>query len=198
VKMPHSQKWQQILTWRYDPLSTIALVSKAQDYYEGYCSQLTFERNRANRVTLKTRVFPGLSIFKALFEEIGDREEALAEVDNLFRAAFFTQRMQGIRILNLLPNPFPIVRPVLKLMTRGSYSSDSQEIVEDSSDCFAYNVYRCFIYDTLKENHAAELTALYCKTDDWLSEAVPKIRWGRTKTLGRGDDFCDFRWCRIK
>lgn len=82
------------------------------------------------------------------------------------------------------------------MMARDEYLPGSQEIIEDSPDCFAFNVYRCFILDVLAEYDAAELTALYCKTDDWLAESLPGIRWERTRTLGRGDDCCDFRWCR--
>jgi predicted ArsR family transcriptional regulator len=44
---------------------------------------------------------------------------------------------------------------------------------------------------------APELTPLYCQMDDLLFEALPpEIRWERTKTLGRGDEICDFRWTR--
>jgi hypothetical protein len=60
------------------------------------------------------------------------------------------------------------------------------------------NIYRCIILDVLSENNAKELTPLYCKTDDWLAQALPKISWERTKTLGYGDDCCDFRWGHIK
>jgi hypothetical protein len=44
---------------------------------------------------------------------------------------------------------------------------------------------------------APELTPLYCQGDDSLFEGLPaSITWERTKTLGRVDDCCDFRWCR--
>ena len=106
--------------------------------------------------------------------------------------------MPGIRALNYLPNPFFIVRPVLKMMARDEYLPGAQEIVEDSADCFALNVYRCFILDTLVKHNAKELTAIYCNTDDWLADVLPKISWERTKTLARGGDCCDFRWCCVK
>jgi hypothetical protein len=106
--------------------------------------------------------------------------------------------MQGIHVLNYFPDPFPIVKPVLKMMTKDEYLPGSQEIVEDSADCYAVNIYRCFILDTLAKHDARELTACFCNTDDWLAEALPKIGWERTQTLGRGGDCCDFRWRRIK
>jgi hypothetical protein len=197
-RMPHSLIWQRRLSIIYDDQKANALIARAQVYYDDYCSQHSAEANRANRTALKTRVLPGLSIYKALLEKNDDQQKVLAEVDTLFRAVFFTRRMQGIRVLNHFSNPFPIVKPMLKMMTRNEYVPGAQEVIEDSADCFALNVYRCFILDTLARHNAKELTALYCNTDDWLAEVLPKISWERTKTLGRGGDCCDFRWSRNK
>jgi hypothetical protein len=196
--MPHSTVWQQSLSTLYDDQKVNAIITRAQTYYTETCLQHSGEAKRANRTALKTRVLPGLSIYKALLEENDDPKKVLEEVNTLFRAAFFPRRMQGIRVLNHWPDPFPIVKPVLRMMTRDEYLPGSQEIVEDNAECYAINVYRCFILDTLTRHDAKELTALFCNTDDWLAEALPKIRWERTKTLGRGDERCDFRWCRIK
>ena len=43
---------------------------------------------------------------------------------------------------------------------------------------------------------APELTAHLCAIDDLLYGDLRGISWERTKTLGRGDDRCDFRFCR--
>jgi len=196
-RMPHSRIWHRRLSGLYDSQRAAAFISRAQEYYDGLCGQHSAEANRANRRDLKERVLPGLAIYKALPDENDNRDKVISEVDILFRAAFFTTMMRGIRILNHLPDPFPIARPVLKMMTRDEYLPGAQQIVEDSTDCFALNVYRCFILDTLDAHDASELTASYCSTDDWLAELLPKISWERTKTLGRGGDCCDFRWCRI-
>jgi hypothetical protein len=197
-KMPYSLVWQHSLSRLYDDQKATALISSAQTYYDGYWSQYLAEANRANRITLKSRVLPGLSIYKATLGDNDNQQRVLVEMDALFRAAFFTKRMQGIRLLNYLSDPFSIVKPILKMMTKDEYLPGSQEIIEDSKDCFALNVYRCFILDTLEKHQAKELTALYCNSDDWLAEVLPKISWERTKTLGRGGDCCDFRWCRTK
>lgn len=196
--LPHSRIWQKCLLTMYDEQKATAFLSRAQHYYEGFYAQHSEEKNRANRTALKIRILPGLSIYKALLEENSDQQKVLAEVDTLLRAAFFTKRMQGIRLLNTLRDPFPIVKPVLKSISRAEYLPGSQEIVEDNADCFALNVYRCFIFDTLVQHGAGELTSLFCNTDDWLSELLPRISWERTMTLGRGGDRCDFRWSRIK
>jgi hypothetical protein len=196
--MPHSRTWQQNLSRQYGNQKAATILAKAQGYYDAYWNQHSAERDRANRDNLKQRILPGLSIYHAMLEENGDQAEVLTEVDSLFRAAFFTRRIQGIKLINQLPDPFPVVKPLLKMMTKKAYIPGAQEIIADSADCFALNVYRCFILDTLAEHGAKELTVLFCNTDDWLAEVLPSIGWERTKTLGRGDNLCDFRWRRLK
>ena len=82
------------------------------------------------------------------------------------------------------------------MMVKFSDLPNGQEIVQNDKDCFAINVYQCFIYDAMKRSNTPELTPVFCATDDWLSAEMPKISWRRTQTLGRGDELCDFCWCR--
>ena len=194
--MPHAKKWGHTLSDSYGDQEASARITRAQTYYDHYSSQYAAQTDRSNWKLLKSRVLPGLSIYKALLEMVSDQEKVLAEVDNLFKAAFFTRLLQGIRWLNYLPSPFIVLRPVPRIMIGAT--TETQEIVEDNADCFAVNVYRCFILDTLAEHGAAELAVLYCNMDDWLSEGLSKVSWERTKTLARGADHCDFRWCRIR
>jgi hypothetical protein len=196
--MPHSRTWQQSLSRFYGDQEAAAILAKAQRYYDDYWAQHSTEKNRANRTSLKRRILPGLSIYHALLEENDDQPEVMEEVGLLFRAAFFSGMKPGIRLLNRLPDPFPLVKPVLKRMSRDEYLPGATEILEDSPDCFAMNVYRCFILDTLAAHDAQELTSLFCNTDDWLAEEMPKVGWERKKTIGRGDDLCDFCWRRLK
>lgn len=198
IRMPYAGQWQRILTEFYDESTPKRLVSKARGYYEEFRLQYSSSSYSKQRAVLNSRILPGLSIYKALCDEDHDREKILGEVEVLFRRTFFTVQFQGLRLLKYLPDPFPIIKPALKLMTADEYMPGSQEIITDNADCYAITIYRCFIFDVLASHNAQEMTAIYCKTDDWLAEALPRVGWERTKTIGRGDDCCDFRWCRIK
>ena len=51
----------------------------------------------------------------------------------------------------------------------------------------------------LTDYGAPQLTASFCKMDDVMAELFPpEIRFVRAHTLGRGDDVCDFQYCRVK
>ena len=57
----------------------------------------------------------------------------------------------------------------------------------------------CFYYDVLSSYNAPELTASFCQVDDFIySEMSPHIKWQRSKTIGRGDTYCDFCFLSMK
>lgn len=149
------------------------------------------------RSQLTNLILPGLALYQTLIVDLnGEREAALDESETLFRVGFFALERRFIPLLRVLPDPFPILRHVLRQMDKNIYLPGASEVVEDTVNCFAVNTYRCFILDTLRDAGAPELTPLYCKTDDWLAELLPGVRWLRTGTLALGADCCDFRWCR--
>jgi hypothetical protein len=72
------------------------------------------------------------------------------------------------------------------------------ELLEDSEECLAFSNHHCIYLDVLSAYGAPELTALYCKLDDLMFQALPPtIVWRHSRTLARGDDECEFRWCRV-
>jgi hypothetical protein len=78
-----------------------------------------------------------------------------------------------------------------------SFSATTMEKRSRRGDDHDKKALRCFCLSVLSSYGAEELTALYCQTDDPLYEVLPPaITWQRTRTLGRGDECCDFRWQR--
>ena len=59
---------------------------------------------------------------------------------------------------------------------------------------FARDMVKCPYQLTCERYGYSELTQFFCKSDDITYGSMhPKLVWARTKTLGRGDDYCDFR-----
>ncbi len=198
VSMPHSRSWKkQLAEIIGKPTAAVIILSAQKEYQELLAVGSPISSNSFTlKRSLKTRIFPGLSLYRALVEYIPDITDRLNLVEKLFKTDFFGGMKLGIHLVNKLRDPFPLIRPVLRVMTKQEYLPGSQILVEDSPECYAIDTQRCFILDVLTALDARELTVLYCKTDDWLSEALPKVHWLRTKTLAQGDEKCDFRWCR--
>jgi hypothetical protein len=195
--MRYLGKWQRMLAGSRGKTSALVLAARIRARYDSLVSSHAHVRARPLRAQLRDLVLPGLALYLTLREDADlSQEEALAACERLFLAAFFPVERKLIPLLNALPDPFPVLRPALRRMTRETYAPGSTKVVEDSPDCFAVDTYRCFILDTLTAAGAPELAPLFCKTDDWLAELLPKVRFVRAGTLAGGAVCCDFRWCR--
>ncbi len=186
--------WKKYLNKRYK-LDGTAIIRAAQRHHQTFNST-ALSPNKQTRQIQQQRILPVAALYQALVEVTGDQKQAYAITETLVKASFFRVQLFGIRMLNYLPDPFPIIRPVLRVMVRFSEMPNGQEIIRDDRICFAVNVRQCFIYDTLLKIGSPELTPIFCATDDWLSAAMPKVRWERTQTIGRGANLCDFKWCQ--
>ncbi len=97
-----------------------------------------------------------------------------------------------------LPGRFALLRIANRLALKKGFPPEGWRIewLEDSDRCIAYDIHECFYLKVLTAYGAAELTPHFCQGDDLLYGGVPGIAWERTKTLGRGDDLCNFRFRR--
>lgn len=195
---PHSRKWFHLLSERFGEAQARSILSRSQVQYDQLLTVQLPDHilNPKNPKELKNLIFPGLAVYKSIIEVDPGQTRALSIMDELFREDLFRTMGIGIGLLNYLTNPFPLIRPVLKYMIRAQYPPGYQVIIKDTPDTLIAQAVRCVKLEVLTALNARELTSLYCKTDDWLSEKLPKVHWERTKTLAAGDEICDFCWTR--
>lgn len=193
---PHSKQWFKQLAASHGNQLTGSIISRAQDHYDQLLTgdlALRYSKTK-NQTELRNLVFPAVAIYWVLSDLYKDNARVLSIIEGLFKQDFFRGMGLGIGYLNNLRNPFPVFRFALRKMIHFQSPAGYQVILEDKPDRFVINAVRCFKLEVLTELGARELTTLYCKTDDWLSEKLPKVHWQRTKTLAAGDDICDFCW----
>jgi hypothetical protein len=74
------------------------------------------------------RVLPLLSIYQSLKSQSIDQTEAISIVEILLKETYFSTQPSGIRFLNrVFPDPFPVIKPALRLMMRFSDLPSGQE-----------------------------------------------------------------------
>ncbi len=190
--------WQWELAKTYGQPKASRLADEIQVRHAQLSAVIPAPAGKILRARREKLLLPGLALYQTLKHEFGQIDQALAETDRLFRVAFFRVEQFGIPLLNYLPQPFPLLRPVLRGYAVSEYGPGELEVLEDSPDCFALKIYRCYIFDALTAQGVPELTPLFCATDDWLAELLPRVRWERIQTLGRGGAYCDFCWRREK
>ena len=198
-QMPNLKIWRRALTEKHGEVQGAILAARVQTRYEALYNERPHFTHPALRWHLEQKILPGLALYQVLSKESNDQDAVLAEVGSLLVLGLrvFTK---FVNMYRYLPLPFAIRRQILRasLLAFPQQGWDIDQI-EQSERSFAFTIHRCFYLDVLTAYDAPELTALYCRLDDLLYATLsPSIRWERTKTLGRGDDCCDFRWSRVK
>ena len=61
-----------------------------------------------------------------------------------------------------------------------------------NSTAIEWDCHKCIYHDTFVRYGFRELTAIFCESDDVMYGNIPGARWGRSKTIGRGAEVCDF------
>ena len=188
--------WRKALIGKYGTIEAEALMGKLQQRYEELYRARPHHDHPALRKHLAQNILPGLALYQVLLAEGNDRAAALAEVEQLLHASAVRSGLRKtVAALKFLPEPFRLLRPVVRAAMRFGFPAAGWETdwLEDSDQRIAFNIQRCFYLDTLTTYGAPELTPLFCRMDDVVYEALPaSIRWERTGTLGRGNDRCDF------
>ncbi len=200
-RMPYLDVGQQVLAETRGPVQAALLAARVQARYdELYAHRLHFHQP-ALRQHLEEGILPALALYQTLCEEGDDQEAALAEIDRILAASVERSgRRRLVKAMGHLPDPFAILRIANRWAMKRVYPPEGWrfEWVEDSDQCIAYDARECFYVNVLSFYGAPELTAHLCVIDDLLYGDLPGIAWERTKTLSRGDDRCNFRFCRTK
>ncbi|MBN1485359.1 MAG: L-2-amino-thiazoline-4-carboxylic acid hydrolase [Chloroflexia bacterium] len=197
-RLPNLQRWQRLLAETRGPFDAAMLMARVHSLHADLYERRPRFAHPALCEHLENNILPGLALYQVLREELGDQEAALAEVERLFVAAYAGfQRV--LQLLGYFPDPFGLFARILPWVMQRSFPPEGWEVrwIGGDSDCIGMDIHRCFYLELLTQYGAPELTALYCQMDDVGFASLPAgIAWKRTGTLGRGDDCCDFRWCR--
>jgi hypothetical protein len=199
-RMPYLDVGWQVLAETRSEVKTALLAARVQACYDELYAHRPRFHHPALRRHLEEGVLPSLALYQTLREENDDQEAALAEIDRILAALVERSgRRRLVQLMGRLPDPFAILRIANRWAMKRVYPPEGWrfEWVEDSEQCIAYDARECFYLNVLRAYGVPELTAHLCVIDDLLFGDLPGIFWGRTKTLSRGDDRCNFRFCRV-
>ncbi len=198
-RMPNLKTWRRALIARHGEVEGAFLAAHVQARYEALYHERPHFTHPALRWHLEQHILPGLALYQVLCTESTERDAVLAETGSLLALGSTSRAFTKlVNMRKYLPLPFAIFRQILRVsLIAFPHQGWDIDQIEQSKTSFAFTVRRCFYLDVLTAYGAPELTAVYCRLDDLAYAAMsPYIKWERTKTLGRGDDCCDFRWSR--
>jgi hypothetical protein len=160
--------------------------------YRTLCSELDLsDKMLASHLLLA--ILPAAALYRVLSRRVGGKDAALSVIrDAVLYSARPMARM--FQALGRLPFGFPLLRVITPVAMKSGFGEAGWRIEWDKStrDKIAFTARSCFYDRVLRQYGMPELTPIFCEYDDVVYGAIPHIRWGRTKTIGRGDAICDF------
>lgn len=144
-------------------------------------------------------ILPGLAYYKILREGGETQESALAMIDQAFEVLFL-DNFARMKTLGRLSFVYPFLRKFVKPAMR-QYPPEGWRIdwLQNDKNAIRFNMKSCFYFDTFSKNGAPELTASFCRVDDLTYDNMsPRIKWQRSKTIARGEAYCDFCFLPVK
>ena len=170
------------------------IAAKAQTRYEELCRENASDP-RALRAHTYARIYPGIAVYEALPDEGVERERAVWYIREYFQrvsARFVPHLQRAIRLLGVAKK-IPGLFMKVSLQSFDPDAGFGYDFPESRGNEARFNIVKCPYYETCLRYGCPEITRAFCDGDDaGYGHLHPKLIWGRTKTIGRGGDCCDF------
>lgn len=142
---------------------------------------------------LKRSILPAIAFHSALTGHGCEKKDSAERIrssvinDAKSSASFF-------QVLGKIPFFFSLMRVMVKKGIQLNYGKSGWDFVwkRDDPEAIVWDCRRCFYADVFQKYGMPELTEIFCESDDVVYGNIPGVRWGRTKTIGKGDTICDF------
>ena len=144
----------------------------------------------------RERIYPSIALFDALLDAGAGREEAAAFVTDYYRR-LSERALPAIRAVLKIPGLYRLV-PKLFFHTALKHCVPEAGFLTEnrflSKSEMHFDIIKCPYQDSCVRYGCPELVKGFCETDDiCYGDMHPRLSWDRTKTLGRGDEVCDFK-----
>ena len=143
---------------------------------------------------LESQILPGIAAYEML-QTVMPKDEALRTVHGYVEKRAWKLKKMILRLMRIpglyrkVPGIFAKKTPELFGETAGFAATD----IQTTGGVWRVDMTKCPYHGTCVEYGCPELCPSFCDSDDITCDGMhPKLYWHRTKTLGRGDDCCDF------
>ena len=170
------------------------IINRAFEINKNLCEE---NSNQPRKVLMHTRdrIYPVISFYKAVMEITGSREDAYSLIADYFNHQA-KDANESLRILCKIPFIYKIVPFVMSKIIRNVFGEksgfDMIDYPSEKEKCHI-DMTVCPYFSNCVKYGCPELGTAFCNSDDVsYGNMHPKLFWGRTKTLARGNECCDF------
>ena len=143
---------------------------------------------------LEVQILPGIAAYETL-QTVMPKADALKTVHGYVeeRAWKIKKVLVGLMHLPGLYKKIPGIAAKTVRKTFGAKAGFAATELQTDSTTWRIDMTKCPYHDTCVRYGCPELCPSFCDSDDITYDGLHEnLLWRRTKTLGRGDDCCDF------
>lgn len=171
------------------------IIASAWKHFDAICAE-NADEPKAYDMHTKQRIYPAIACLRAMTEAGIDRQEAVSFLHSyyLWRAEGKAQMLKKLMKVPGLYKAMPMLFNKLTPKMFGELAGFRSVWRRDPEWDLSFDMVQCPYLEKCREYGCPELCKAYCDADDvCYGDLHPKVVWGRTKTLGKGGDCCDFR-----
>ena len=143
---------------------------------------------------LESQIMPGVAAYETL-QSVMPKEEAFKTVHGYVEKKAWRMRRAILKLMRL-PGLWRLVPALFAKGTRkifGETAGFAARELQTGGGVWRIDMIKCPYHDACVRYGCPELCPCFCDSDDITYDNMhPRLRWRRTKTLGRGGDCCDF------
>ena len=174
------------------------IFQEADDIFSKLEADADYKDNAAIREHIQMKLLPPMAYYKALIAEGYDKDTSLDFVRKETRTTAEKKRAAMAKMVRL-PFAYSIYRMCVKNFMAKNFPPegwDTEWIRCDSKEIH-FNLHSCIYHALCNKHGCPELCTVYCENDNIsFSGLLPKIRFERGGTLGKGASFCDFHFIK--
>ncbi|MDR1639440.1 MAG: L-2-amino-thiazoline-4-carboxylic acid hydrolase [Clostridiales bacterium] len=180
----------------YDKLDEPELRRKVVSEY----AKLLEENDSSDKMLwehLWTSILPAVAFNRILTENGWGKDKVFGMIHDS-AAEVAKASGKSFQAMGKLPFFFSLLRIACPAMVKKKYGPSGWDFTwkRNDKDAIEWDCGKCFYDVILRKYGMPELVQIFCETDDFVYGSIPGVRWGRTKTIGRGDSVCDFCFYR--
>ncbi len=182
------------LTKRFGKQLSNSIYNESLDIFIKLCEENKNESQKEKNHT-NVKIYPAIALTLAQMNYGISREDSISFTSDFI--AYRSNKMAKVLKLFLkIPNIYKKAPKFFEKMTIKNFGKEAKfdAIFYDTpQSMMRFDMLKCPYFDICKKYGLTEITKAFCKGDDIVyGNMHPKLVWNRKKTLGDGDDICDF------
>lgn len=150
------------------------------------------DKSENQKKTLIQTILPRIALYKAIGKDGLSAEDVSKHMQKYMMDIVAKQKHLSMEKMEKVPCFYFLYSNIfLKVVRKTDLWESSQE---QGKNYFNVTMKKCLWHTACMENDCAELCHLFCDVDNVTYGELKKLGFSRTKTLGYGEDCCDFHF----